>query len=220
LQPADDGRITLVRFVERIPFTGQDWDLVDEKIMLAWRPNKISFCLRCGKPKPARNKYCGRRCSSLSRRGRPHSPEHRKNLSRALSGKRNPRWKGDDVQVVAGNHRARSMYPLEPCEICGSEKSERHHVDGNPMNNTQSNIQFLCRKHHMRVDGRPTGIKLGGARIGEACSNSKLTEADVLQIRSEPASTTHRELSKRYGVHYNTIRLVRCGETWKYLLVA
>jgi len=39
LQPVGDGYITLVRFVEKIPFTGQDWDLVEEREMLVWKPN-------------------------------------------------------------------------------------------------------------------------------------------------------------------------------------
>lgn len=46
------------------------------------------------------------------------------------------------------------MFPLQPCEVCGSEKSERHHRDDNTLNNNPANIQFLCRKHHMETDGR------------------------------------------------------------------
>jgi hypothetical protein len=31
---------------------------------------------------------------------------------------------------------------------------ERHHIDGNPLNNDPSNIQIVKRKEHMSVDGR------------------------------------------------------------------
>lgn len=35
------------------------------------------------------------------------------------------------------------------CEICGTDKSiEMHHKDRNPRNNEESNIMFLCSKHH------------------------------------------------------------------------
>ena len=52
--------------------------------------------------------------------------------------------------------RARSLYRLpELCERCRSSKPhDRHHIDGNPRNNTPSNIAFLCRRCHMSVDGR------------------------------------------------------------------
>jgi len=63
-------------------------------------------------------------------------------------------WKGDNVErPAAGRLRALRLYPhLPPCQ-CGG-KSERHHKDGNTLNNAPDNIEFKCRRCHMRDDGR------------------------------------------------------------------
>ena len=46
------------------------------------------------------------------------------------------------------------MFPgPRPCVKCRA-KGERHHVDGNPLNNVPENIAWLCRHHHMELDGR------------------------------------------------------------------
>jgi len=68
-------------------------------------------------------------------------------------GERNPNWGGDNIKPSSGRDRARIMYPQQPCRICG-KPSERHHKDDNPVNNKPSNVDFLCRKHHMEADGR------------------------------------------------------------------
>ena len=54
-----------------------------------------------------------------------------------------------------GRSRAERMYPeCLPCVVCGSQRSERHHDDGNTLNNEPGNIKWLCRKCHMKRDGR------------------------------------------------------------------
>lgn len=70
------------------------------------------------------------------------------------SGSQNVMWKGNVIKPISAGHRARSLYKLEPCSVCGSHESERHHRDGNRMNNSKDNIDFLCRRHHMIADGR------------------------------------------------------------------
>jgi len=75
-------------------------------------------------------------------------------------GETHPSYLGKHASVSACRRRAVTAYPATPCSICGSEKSERHHVDGNVNNNARSNIQFLCRKHHMQVDGRTANGKI------------------------------------------------------------
>jgi hypothetical protein len=63
-------------------------------------------------------------------------------------------WKGEEASVKAGRSRALRRYPLQPCSVCGKAHSERHHLDGNTMNNEPDNILFVCRKCHMAKDGR------------------------------------------------------------------
>lgn len=53
---------------------------------------------------------------------------------------------------------------------------------------------------------------------GEAHPDSKLTEADVIQIRSEYSTkqTGHRILAKRFSVSPTAIRQIVNGRTWKH----
>ena len=50
---------------------------------------------------------------------------------------------------------------------------------------------------------------------GENNSNAKLTEEDVRAIRREHATTTQRELARKYGVHNATISLIVRRQIWR-----
>lgn len=70
-------------------------------------------------------------------------------------GTNNPNWKGEKCGRRSGNCRARRLYlKCQPCIICGAHNGERHHKDGDTLNNSPANIVFLCRRHHMEADGR------------------------------------------------------------------
>lgn len=78
-----------------------------------------------------------------------------KKISEGRFGENNPNWKGEKVKRISANARARRNYVSpHPCELCGSAKVEHHHKDNNPWNNAPYNIQWLCRRCHMIVDGR------------------------------------------------------------------
>jgi hypothetical protein len=92
------------------------------------------------------------------KKGYKQSPEHVDKRKRWGDG--HHAWKGDEALNRAAHNRAEARFKdLLPCEDCGSEDSERHHEDGNPWNNEPSNIKFLCRKCHMKRDGRLEKIK-------------------------------------------------------------
>ncbi len=105
-------------------------------------------CLDCGKERWVRyihgepnSKRC-RQCGGRRRRGRNGY------------GEGNSNWRGGDAKATTGQDRARRMFPSPlPCSVCGG-KSERHHKDGDTLNNESSNIAWLCRRHHMIADGR------------------------------------------------------------------
>lgn len=70
-------------------------------------------------------------------------------------GSEHPNWVGADVSTAGGRTRAQRTYKeIGPCVLCGAKRSERHHIDGNTANNEAKNIVILCRKCHMREDGR------------------------------------------------------------------
>lgn len=93
-------------------------------------------------------------------KGRPHTPEHRRKIGLANKGKKhpitsvkfkgagNPNWKGDKIETAQGGRtRAEVMYSCP-------KGLERHHKDGNTLNNSPENIEFISRREHMIKDGR------------------------------------------------------------------
>ena len=55
---------------------------------------------------------------------------------------RNRKYTGNDL-------RRKQLAPFLPCLVCGSTHGlEVDHIDENPNNNDQSNLQNLCEYHH------------------------------------------------------------------------
>lgn len=53
---------------------------------------------------------------------------------------------------------------------------------------------------------------------GDSCSNSKLTEAQVLQIKQMLKTTmSQREIGEKFGVRRGTICSIKIGKTWKHV---
>ncbi len=74
---------------------------------------------------------------------------------KTLSGPLHPLWKGDDAGWSAKHRRAQRLFRvLGNCQRCGRKAADRHHIDGNPGNNTKSNIMLLCVRCHQVIDGR------------------------------------------------------------------
>ena len=71
------------------------------------------------------------------------------------SREQHPDWVGNAVSVAGGRSRARLWYQdQEPCADCGGKAIDRHHQDGDTGNNNPENIVWLCRRCHMKRDGR------------------------------------------------------------------
>ena len=111
------------------------------------------------------------------KKGYKQSDEHRKRISASTSGERNHGWKGDRIQPKSGRSRAQRLYPnIGPCHNCGNPNSERHHLDGNPVNNAPENIVVICRRCHMLSDGRLGKFKhlaLSNLRHAGQCAAEK-----------------------------------------------
>lgn len=69
--------------------------------------------------------------------------------------------KGDRLYQKRGRYKARQLYKsLGMCEVCQvSVAIDRHHKDSDTNNNHPSNIIKVCRKCHMKIDGRRTAPK-------------------------------------------------------------
>lgn len=119
------------------------------------------------------------RFCSLSCRNRATSelPHVKKIRSEARSGVNSNWWKGDSVSDRSGRSRALRKYKERAaCEACGSQKSERHHKDGNTRNNAPENIARLCRKCHMIADGRLEAARRAMGRLQKMGVSARWTK--------------------------------------------
>lgn len=98
-------------------------------------------------------------------------------------------------------------FVLECFEGPCPEGMQCRHLDGDPTNNTLSNLKWGTPKENMR-DRDLHGTTARGSRNG----NSKLSESDVLAIRASTEGL--RPLARKFGVSKTTIVNIRLGRTW------
>ena len=96
---------------------------------------ELILCPGCGKEKREDRKFCSKSCSK--------------------TGSNNPNWKGRESSADSAYERTRRIYPmLGICAMCSSPAIDRHHVNGDYHNNSPENVMMLCRRDHMKLDGR------------------------------------------------------------------
>jgi hypothetical protein len=89
-----------------------------------------------------------------------------------------------------------------------------NHIDGNSANNEVSNLEW-CDAQHNSQHAYRTGLTTTPNQKGAHNSGAKLTEADVMAIRS--SSHTITILAEQFGVAYATVRDIKSGRSWKHL---
>jgi len=78
-------------------------------------------------------------------------------ISKRMRGSGNHRWKGDEASAQAGRMRAYRLHPeLGTCDCCERPATSRHHVNGDTLDNSATNILPLC-------DGCHAGHHIGHA---------------------------------------------------------
>ena len=89
------------------------------------------------------------------------------------------------------------------------------HSDGNQKNNVLSNLRWDTQSNNVK-----DRVAHGTSDRGERNSQSKLTEAQILEIRSRLASRvkgTGRRLASEYRVSASTISAISVGKRWSWL---
>ena len=100
-------------------------------------------------------------------------------------------------------------------------KPEVNHKDGNKLNNSISNLEWMTRSENIQ-HGFETGLisrQIGHKKsVGSKNSMAKLNEEKVKQIRKELLKSSSYDIAKKYGVSYATIRYIASGKTWTHVI--
>lgn len=96
-------------------------------------------------------------------------------------------------------------------------KPQVNHIDGNKLNNNLENLEWATAKENTQ-HAHNTG--LAKARKGEDSNFSKISEAQVLEIRKRRSlGETQESISKDYNINANAISSIVTGKNWKHLPV-
>lgn len=112
-----------------------------------------------------------------------------------------------------GNRYTRTVHKLVAEAFFGVRKSGDvvRHLDGNPQNNNVSNLAYGSQKQNMQ-----DAIKHGTVERGEQRYNAKLSNDDILKMKSDIANGMRSvDVSKKYGVSQIYVCKVINNTRWK-----
>lgn len=117
------------------------------------------------------------------------------------------------VVLGRGNTRAVHLLVLEAFAGPRPDGMESLHRDDNPSDNRFENLRWGTRAENIQ-----DAIKNGGKPLGSKTWNSKLTEDDVIYIRSKASMKGYSmRLAERFGVSSSVICNIANKKTWKHL---
>jgi hypothetical protein len=92
-------------------------------------------------------------------------------------------------------------------------KATVNHIDGNKLNNSVENLEWVTQKDNVKHAYR-TGLKKG--LRGENNPSAMLTEEQVIEIRGLVLS--QEKIASMYGVTRGCIKGIKENKTWRYLV--
>lgn len=93
-------------------------------------------------------------------------------------------------------------------------KPDINHWDENKTNNVYQNLVWATKKENMQHSRKR--IQENTPK-GKNHYKSRLTEEDVLWIRSNPLALSQRQLATRFGVQTTTIGAISSKRNWKHI---
>lgn len=112
-----------------------------------------------------------------------------------------------------GRRTSRTVHRLVCRAFHGEPRAphrEAAHLDGDRSNCGADNLKWVGKvQNHFHM--RAHGTHPAGERHGHA----KLTAEQVREIRSVQGYRINGQLGRKYGVHKDTIGMIRRGETWR-----
>ncbi len=95
-----------------------------------------------------------------------------------------------------------------------------NHIDGDKQNNSPDNLEWCTHLENMQHAYRTGLAKAPESGPGEMSRASKLTDADVVDIKIRLGrGETQKSISEKYGVSKGTIGFIARGETWSHIEV-
>lgn len=97
-----------------------------------------------------------------------------------------------------------------------------NHIDGNPLNNAVTNLEWITYSDNMRHSWRKLQSYKNRVAVcprGEGNPNAKLNTDQVREIRSTYAQggTTHLALAKQFGVSKPVVTQIIARRTWTHV---
>jgi len=94
-------------------------------------------------------------------------------------------------------------------------KTQINHKDGNKSNNTVENLERCTPKENIQHAFK-TNLSINSR--GEKSNLSKITEKQALEIMNLlDTGYSRKEIVKKTGVKYSTIKRIHTNETWKHV---
>jgi len=120
---------------------------------------------------------------------------------------------GNQYLAVDIDNKARKVHRLV-CEtfIGPSGKKQANHRDGNKINNSLENLEWVTPSENVR-HAYQTGLV--GSKRGEANGHAKLCTDDVLFIRSSTDSLS--AMGERFGITTTQVWNIRTRKQWKHV---
>lgn len=97
----------------------------------------------------------------------------------------------------------------------GPSDLEVNHKNGIKADNRLVNLEYVTSSQNKIHSMKMGMMYIPSAGQGEDHPNSKLTEAQVLDIRKAPG--THRNIAKQYGVSKTTVSFIKLKKSWSWL---
>jgi hypothetical protein len=131
-------------------------------------------------------------------------------LNSAVTGYKECTLRKGKTKEVWGVHRLVVIHFLPP----QPDKPWVNHKDGDKINNRVDNLEWSTPSENNK-HAYDTGLKV--SLKGEETNSCKLTEEQVIAIRTTLSHLNHKETAKLFDMHPSVICRIRARKSWKHI---
>jgi hypothetical protein len=131
-------------------------------------------------------------------------------LNSAVTGYKECALRKDGNKEVIGVHRLVVMHFLPP----QPDKPWVNHKDGDKINNRVDNLEWSTPSENNK-HAYATGLKI--SLKGVQTHSNKLTEEQVIAIRTTLSHLPQKEVAEMFGIHNGTVSRIKSRQKWKHI---